>query len=296
MVGVWVAVAAVVAVIGFVLVDTLAGRHWHRRGTQARLHVTPARSGQPEQVIVAFPGYTMAGSLLSAAFAPHLGEHDAMVVVEYAERGVDIEQIYRAVMAEVAAIGAPALRVYGGSMGGMCAKHFLDRYHRDGARYGKVVFLVDTAPSRPADVKRPRWLMALGRWYLGGPVGSAIWSAVSWLEPRPVAEPYADPQIISAFRRATARVGLPAIASQAAYIAGFVGLGGNELVPVAERVAFLHGYGHAGDPVIRVGRAITGWRHAFPDLRVISIDARQGRWHLPLIERPRETVRAILAG
>src|SRR6266536_1667132 len=261
MVGVWVAVAAVVAVIGFVLVDTFAGRHWHRRGTQARLHVTPARSGKPEQVIVAFPGYTMAGSLLSAAFAPHLGEHDAMVVVEYAERGVDIEQIYRAVMAEVAAIGAPALRVYGGSMGGMCAKHFLDRYHRDGARYGKVVFLVDTAPSGPADVKRPRWLMALGRWYHGGPVGSAIWSAVSYLEPRPVAEPH-----------------------------------GGELVPVAERVSFLHGHGHANDPVIRVGRAIKGWRQAFPDLKVTTINARKGRWHLPLIERPRETVRAILAG
>jgi hypothetical protein len=294
MVGLLVAITAV-AVVGFVLADAFVGR-WHRRGTAARLHVTPARSGSPKQVIVAFPGYTMAGSLLSAAFAPHLGDHDAMVVVEYAERGVDIDQIYQAVMAEVAAIGAPSLRVYGGSMGGMCAKHFLDRYHRDGARYGKVVFLVDTAPSQPADVKRPHWLMALGRWYQGGPVGSAIWSAVSHLEPRPVAEPYADPTVIRAFRRATAQVGLPAIASQAAYIASFVALVAGELVPVAERVSFLHGHGHASDPVIKVGRAIIGWRHAFPDLRVITINARQGRWHLPLIERPRETVNAILAG
>jgi hypothetical protein len=219
-----------------------------------------------------------------------------MVVVEYAERGVDVEQIYAAVMAAVARLGAPALRVYGGSMGGMCAKHFLDRYHRDGARYGKVVLLIDTSPSRPTDVKRPRWLMALGRWYLGGPTGSVIWALASRLEPRPVAEPHADPRVIAAFRRATAWVGLPAIASQAAYIAGFPGLAGAELVPVAERVSYLHGTGHARDPVIRVGRAIAGWRHAFPDLRVVRIEARQGRWHLPLIERPRETVRAILAG
>jgi hypothetical protein len=294
MVGLLVAIATV-AVIGFVFADAFAGR-WHRRGTVARLHITPARSGSPEQVIVAFPGYTMAGSLLSAAFAPHLGEHDAMIVVGYAERGVDIDQIYDAVMAEVAVIGAPALRVYGGSMGGMCAKHFLDRYHRDGAKYGKVVFLVDTAPSHATDVKRPRWLMALGRWYQGGPVGSAIWAAASYLEPRPVAEPHADPAIIRAFHRATAQVGLPAIASQAAYIASFVGPVAGELVPVAERVSFLHGYGHAHDPVIRVGRAIIGWRYAFPDLKVTAINARQGRWHLPLIERPSETVHAILAG
>src|SRR5262249_4474143 len=162
--------------------------------------------------------------------------------------------------AEVARIGAPKLRVYGGSMGGMCAKHFLDRYHRDGARYGKVVLLIDTSPTHAGDVKRPRWLMTLGRWYRGGPLSSALWSLVAGLEPGRVAEPGADRRIISAFRRATARVGLPAIASQAAYIAAFSGLRGNELVPVAERVSFLHGRGHASDPVIRVGRAIAGWR------------------------------------
>jgi hypothetical protein len=127
-------------------------------------------------------------------------------------------------------------------------------------------------------------------------VGSAVWSLVSRFEPRPVAEAEADARIISAFRRATARVGLPAISSQASYIARFAGLRPGELVAVAERVSFLHGHGHARDPVIRVGRAIAGWRHAFPDLRVVSIESRQGRWHLPLIERPRETVTAILAG
>jgi hypothetical protein len=77
---------------------------------------------------------------------------------------------------------------------------------------------------------------------------------------------------------------------------GFPGLRGEELVAVAERVSFLHGHGPTRDPVIRVGRAIAGWRHAFPELRVVTIHARQGRWHLPLIERPKETVHAILAG
>ena len=67
------------ALLAFIIVDTAAGR-WHRSGTVARLHVTPARSGTPGQVLVAFPGYTMSGELLGAAFAPHLSEHDAMVV------------------------------------------------------------------------------------------------------------------------------------------------------------------------------------------------------------------------
>ncbi len=58
---------------------------------------------------------------------------------------------------------------------------------------------------------------------------------LSWLEPRPVAEPEADPRVISAFRRATAQVGLPAIATQAAYIAGFSGLRINELVAAPRR-------------------------------------------------------------
>ena len=109
-------VVPVVAFAGCLVLDALAGR-WHRRGRLARPHVTLARSGRPQQVIVAFPGYTMAGHLLSAAFAPCLGEDDAMIVVQYAERGIDVEQIYQAVMVEVARIGAPRLRVYGGSMG-----------------------------------------------------------------------------------------------------------------------------------------------------------------------------------
>jgi len=292
------------ALLAFIIVDTVAGR-WHRSGTVARLHVTPARSGTPGQVLVAFPGYTMSGELLGAAFAPHLSEHDAMVVVEYAQRGVDVDAIYAAVLAELVRLAGsgggtatgtpPALRVFGGSMGGMCAKHFLDRYHRDGAPYGKVVLVVDTSPSRVADVRRPRWLMALGRWYLGGPAGSAVWALASRLEPRPVAEPDADPVLIAAFRRATARVGLPAIASQAAYIAGFPGLSAGELVRVAERVVYLHATDPHRDPVIRVGPAIDGWRYAFPGLAARCIDERHGRWHLPLIERPAETVRAILA-
>jgi hypothetical protein len=290
-----VSVAVVGALVVFVLIDAVLGR-WHRTGTDARLYVTPARSGTPTQALVAFPGYTMPGGILSAAFAPHLGADDAMVVVEYAQRGVDPDAIHRAVMAELTGLGAPTLRVYGGSMGGMCAKHFLDRYLRDGAPYGKVVLVVDTSPSGPADVRRPRWLMALGRWYLGGPVGSGIWALASVFEPRPVPEPTADAGLVAAFRRANARAGMPAIASQAAYIARFPALAQDELVPTAERFVYLHGDGYDRDPVIRVGRAIEGWRSAYPALKPVRIDERQGRWHLPLIERPGETVRAILAG
>src|SRR5262249_52033764 len=117
--GVIVSVLLAAALVAFVLVDAVLGR-WHRTGTVAPLHVTPARSGTARQALLAFPGYTMPGGVLSAAFAPNLGADDAMIVVEYAQRGMDPDAIHRAVMAELAALGAPSLRVYGGSMGGMC--------------------------------------------------------------------------------------------------------------------------------------------------------------------------------
>jgi len=47
------------------------------------------------------------------------------------------------------------LRVYGGSMGGMVSKLFLDRYRQDGAPYGKATLILDTAPAGRNDVKRP---------------------------------------------------------------------------------------------------------------------------------------------
>ena len=34
---------------------------------------------------------------------------------------------------------------------------------------------------------------------------------------------------------------------------------------------------------------------AFPNLMVVTVQGRNARWHLPLVEFPRETVRAMIA-
>ena len=49
------------------------------------------------------------------------------------------------------------------------------------------------------------------------------------------------------------------------------------------------------DPLVKISQSIAKWRQAFPDLVVITVSDRDGRWHLPLVERPRETVIALLA-
>src|SRR5262249_37130416 len=161
---------------------------WYHADTAAGLQVTPARSGPAAQVLVVFPGFAMPGDLLSQAFAPYLGPGDAMIVIRYAQRGIDIGEIYDAVAAEGRRLAPAALRVYGGSMGGMCARDFLDRYARDGTPLGRAVLVLDTAPSSVADVRQPRSLFGVTAWYRGGPVSSAVWAVAAEQQSRPPGE------------------------------------------------------------------------------------------------------------
>ena len=280
--------------LALVAADSVAGI-WHRTNTVARLWVVPAPSGVTTQVIVVFPGYLMPGRFLSEAFAPHLGDTDAMITVGYAERGIHIARIYQDVFAEIARLGPATIRIYGASMGGMCAKDFLDLYERRGPPYGKVVLVLDSAPSERADVRRPRLLFGLATWYRGGPMSSTVSAVASRGIDRPPGEPGADPRTIRDARRAGAWVGTPAIATQAAYIGGFRPPGPGELTAVAARVAYLRGRPSGQDPVIRVDDAIAGWRRAFPRLEVTAVTDRPESWHVPVIERPRATMASILA-
>ena len=88
---------------------------------------------------------------------------------------------------------------------------------------------------------------------------------------------------------------MPAATSQACFIASFGPLKDGELLDVAQQVVYLQGYSPDEDPLVRISDSIAGWRVAFPALRVITLQGRSGRWHLPLVEYPRETVRAMIA-
>jgi hypothetical protein len=293
----WLAVA-VVAVVAAAVVELGAGG-WHRTGRATTTHVTAARSGTCRQVVVVFPGFTMSGRLVAAAFAPHLGRDDAMVVVGYADRGMDMGAMYAAVMAQIDQLGATVLRLYGGSMGGLCALKFLDQLAASKSTVEEVILVLDTAPSSVADVRTPRWLLGLAGSYRGGPIGTMVWAATSALERRARAEQDSDAELIEASRRAERWVGMPAVASQAHFIASTRIASVTRPRPgpyrLLTRVTYLHGRDATDDPLINIGRALAGWRRLFPDLHVRGIDGRAGRWHLPLVARPREVVQAILA-
>src|ERR1039457_1151815 len=72
--------------------DALIGLAY-RTNTTADVKISAPRSGTTRRTIVVFPGYAMPGSTLVKAFAPYVADDDAMVVVNYAERGVDVSQI-----------------------------------------------------------------------------------------------------------------------------------------------------------------------------------------------------------
>jgi len=101
--------------------------------------------------------------------------------------------------------------------------------------------------------------------------------------------------MVRAARRAGAWVGMPAATSQACFIAKFAPLKEGELLDIAQQVIFLQGYSPDDDPLIRISNAITSWRVAFPNLAVVTLRGRNGRWHLPLVEYLRETVSAMVA-
>lgn len=281
--------APFLAVTALLAADALAGLIY-RTGTAASTFVVRPRSGTTKRLLVVFPGFIMPGEELTAAFAPHLEPDDAMVVVHYAERGLDIDDIYHHVMMQAARLNPGSVTIYGVSMGGMCAAQFLDLYHRAEASYGAATLILDTAPSGAADIKRPGWLLAVSSWYRGGPLTTAVWALGSALGSEPEPEPGADRTVIAAARRRGAWAGMPAITSQAAYITRFARLCTEQQIDTPAHVAYLCA---EADPLIRLGPAIRGWRRVFPGLEVMTVTGRQTRWHVPIIERPQETMRAI---
>ncbi len=288
-------IAIVIAIfIALVTIDSLLGLVY-RTDTTAKVSIISSRSGTTRRAIVVFPGYMMSGAILGRAFAKHVADEDALVVVDYAERGVNIQQIYVKVMASLRTLKPVEIRVYGASMGGMIGKLFLDYYRQDGAPYGKVLLVLDSAPAGSNDIKRPTFLFNFGCWYRGGPLSTAVWAAVSKCMSVPPIEDNASLDLVRAARHAGAWAGMPSATSQACFIAEFNPMIENELVDIAKQVIYLHGDSPADDPLVRVSESVEGWRKVYPNLIAITIQSRAGRWHLPLVERPSETVKALIA-
>jgi pimeloyl-ACP methyl ester carboxylesterase len=288
---IWLVLASLPTLFFF---DALTGLVY-RTDTTAHVAIIAPRSGSARRAIVVFPGYVMPGDTLGRAFAPFVAQDDALVVVDYADRGVNVSQISDETLAALNTLKPRELLVYGASMGGMLSKLFLDRYREAGAPYGRATLVLDSAPASWINIKRPSFLFDMSCWYRGGLLSSAIWACFSELGPNPPLARDASPNIVRAARRAGAWAGVPALTSQACFIEAFAPLRDRELNDIAQRVVFLQGVHPNDDPLIRISDAIAGWRLAFPNLTVITVEGRDGRWHLPLVEYPHTTVRAILS-
>jgi hypothetical protein len=275
------------AFAALILADAAAGA-FHRTDRKAQLISFPPRSGDLSTLIVVFPGYLMPAAEVGRAFAPHLDADTGLLLVQYAERGVDPTSIRASLIPRVRSLGPERIVFYGASMGGMCAHDVL----RDMDDLTVPVDLIlDTAPASAQDVRRPGWSFAFASAYRGGPLASTVWRLLANLPAaHPEPEPGADRDAMASARRKYATAGMPAVTSAADYIGTFA-----LLMPARrpDRALYLHASNAANDPLIRVNRAISAWRAGYPELMTAEIPGRRGEWHIPLVERPGETVEAI---
>jgi hypothetical protein len=278
-------------------VDSLAGLAYHT-STDASIIVTLPRTGIVDEALVVFPGYASVGQAVSDAFRPFLNDNQAMIVIGYAQRGIDDQAIYRQVMDELTTLAPRRLRVLAGSMGGAVATRFLTRYSRspDLQRYGRAVLVLDTAPSGPDTTQVPDWIFWMSSWYRGGPISSAGWALLSGFVSQPVPEPGANQEIIDEGNDGNAWLGLPAFTTQADYLGSFRAAEIPAVRSAVLRATYLRANPAQNDPLIRVDEAIGAWRTGLADLTVTTIATRHGDWHLPWTYRPRETLAAVNAG
>jgi hypothetical protein len=282
-----------IGVLSLIVADVVSGL-FYRTDDQSKVLTVGSRSSRNELAIVVFPGYIMPGDTLSRAFGPYLPADDALIVVQYAERGVDAQQISANVMAALRSVKPQRVLVYGASMGGMVGKLFLDSYRAAGAPYGKVIFVLDTAPAAKSDVRRPSALFNVSCWSRGGLLSSVGWALIAGLQPEPPIESEASPTLVQTAHRAGAWAGTPALSSQACFISRFPSLKQGELTSIVGHFTYLQGSDPADDPLVRIAQATTAWRTANPSLDVVTIRERPGKYHLPLVEYPHATMTAIL--
>jgi pimeloyl-ACP methyl ester carboxylesterase len=283
------------ALVTLVGIDDLLGMTLYRTGTEASVEVIPPRAEPAERAIVILPGYAMSGEITARAFAPFVLKHDALVGVDYADHGVNPYNIYQEILEALYSIKPAHVIFYAASMGGLVASYVLAKYQEGGAPFGKVSLVLDTVPGGSADIKRPGWLLDLSCWYRGGPVSSAIWAMIANLSEQPTLEKGANLALAEEARHSGEWVGMPALTTQACFIRRFVPPAGvYELKVLMQSVVYLQGVHSENDPLVKTAKSINYWRAIFPALQVVTIAGRNGRWHVPLVERPEETVDAFI--
>jgi pimeloyl-ACP methyl ester carboxylesterase len=288
----WVARVGAAVLAAATLLDVLSS-FVYRTDTQPSVAVVGPRQGSARRVLVILPGFLMPGSAVGKAFAPYIEADDAIIAVNYAERGVDPATIYGQVRRELDRLKPRQILIYGASMGGLVALDLAGRYHQDGQPFGRPVLVLDTAPTAEADLRRPGWLFSFSCIYRGGIVSSVAWALGASLAGHPTPEADANVALVNTAHRQGNWMGTAAATSQTCYIHRLTLPGSAR--GVAAKVILLQAESAQDDPLVRVPEAIWHWRAVFPELEVVTIHSREGRWHVPIVERPRETVATLMA-
>jgi len=177
----------------------------------------------------------------------------------------------------------------------MCAAAFLREYAVVDPSAPPTILILDTAPSSAADVRVPAILSWLTSRYRGGPFGTFMWRQLARRYSYPPAEPGADPDLIESAHRAFATVDSSTIFSQVKFVRQYAATSAHTWRRPADRTVFLRGVPAGGDPFIATDSAVTAWRELVPDLREAQLQERLDTWHVPIIERPRETMATIMS-
>lgn len=272
--------------------DNMIGR-WSP--AQTRPVVALVGDVEATDVAVVCPGYAMPADVLARSLATRVPSGRALLVVTYGERAIDIADIYEALQNQLDRLRPTRLRFYGASMGGLVAADLADGYAAEGSPYGIATLVLDSAPASRDDAKVTAAAFWVAGWYSGGPISGVLFGlGASLAKQRPPVEDPLDPALVALADegiRASSWMPLPVRMAHADYIGHEVG--GPWPRGHMGPVRYVHGSDPATDPAVDVLSALPRWRTRYPNLQERLIDGRQGAWHIPLIERPRETVSAI---
>lgn len=288
-----VATAVVVTLLVMDLVSSLFYR------TDATMSVV--RSGPPGEsarTLIVFPGYAGDCHSVFDALKPGLDASWALVVLCYADRGIDDDQVFSLLRGDVESAPVGSVSILAGSMGGMVAVTFLDRLARSstGSPLLAELFL-DTVPSDSSFVKRPEFAFRLAHYYRGGMIASLWWRLINSLPAAPdqsALEPTASLDNVERGDRYYRQIGLPTLTSQAQYIDEFRLASIPDFQKAVSSAVFIKAANSEQDPLVDVRGSIGTWLARLPTMRVVEIASRRGDWHIPWTRRPSEVLSVVL--
>lgn len=285
--------AVLVAFALLLAVDAITGM-FYRTSTKMSV-ATTSPQGVPSHTLLVFPGYAGDCHSISSAFGPRLLPGWQMVVLCYPEREIDDDQVFSLLRTYVEEAPQGTVSMLAGSMGAMVAVNFLDRLARTNSNFRPDVrLLLDDSPPDRAFVKMSSFL-PMSTWYRGGVISSAIWYIANGSLDHSALEAGASLDIVQQGDRYYREIGMQALASQANYIYDFRLDDHLHFRDLLASATFITAGKGGEDPMINVGASIEAWRERLPELRVSTLNSREGSWHVPWTLRPQEILTVVLS-